>query len=167
MPMLIETSIKIECFSPKYQKGVEELVLPIQNDEMGVMITKEEQPDLIGVEEFFLHDNGNFWVALDRDRVIGTIGLVDIGNREFALRKMFVDKDYPGKEKGVAHTLLNRAFEWCRAHQASAIYLGTTYKYLAAHRFYEKNGFVELQKEQLPEAFPVCHVDRVFYAYKF
>jgi GNAT superfamily N-acetyltransferase len=165
--MLTETSVKIECFSPQYQKGVEELVLPIQNDEMGVIISKEEQPDLIGVEEFFQHDNGNFWVALDGDRVIGTIGLVDIGNREFALRKMFVDKQYRGKEKGVAHALLQRAFEWCRSHHAAAIYLGTTYKYLAAHRFYEKNGFVELQKEELPESFPICHVDRIFYTYKF
>jgi N-acetylglutamate synthase-like GNAT family acetyltransferase len=165
--MLTETSMKIERFSPQHQKGVEDLVLPIQNHEMGVKISREEQPDLIGVEEFFFHHDGNFWVALDHNSVIGTIGLADIGNRRFALRKMFVHKDHRGKEKGVSHSLLNRAFEWCREHEARTIYLGTTDKYLAAHRFYEKNGFVEISKEELPESFPLCHVDRIFYAYRF
>jgi N-acetylglutamate synthase-like GNAT family acetyltransferase len=165
--MLNETSIKIERFSQKHQKSVEELVLPIQNDEMGVKISKEEQPDLVGVEAFFLHDNGNFWVALDGDRVVGTLGLVDIGNHQFALRKMFVHKNYRGKEKGVSHSLLKSAFEWCLQHQASDIFLGTTNKYLAAHRFYEKNGFVEVFKDDLPKSFPLCHVDTIFYRYMF
>jgi hypothetical protein len=33
----------------------------------------------------------------------------------------------------------------------------------AAHRFYEKNGFVEIAKEQLPESFPLMRVDNRFF----
>jgi hypothetical protein len=43
------------------------------------------------------------------------------------------------------------------------VYLGTTPLYLAAHRFYEKSGFVEIKREELPEGFPVMEVDRKFY----
>lgn len=34
---------------------------------------------------------------------------------------------------------------------------------LAAHRFYEKNGFRELARSELPERFPVMAVDSKFY----
>jgi hypothetical protein len=43
------------------------------------------------------------------------------------------------------------------------LYLGTTAKYLAAHRFYEKNGFREIARTALPESFPVMAVDTKFY----
>jgi len=33
----------------------------------------------------------------------------------------------------------------------------------AAHRFYERNGFTRVGKEQLPAAFPLMKVDDTFY----
>jgi predicted N-acetyltransferase YhbS len=44
------------------------------------------------------------------------------------------------------------------------IFLGTTDKFLAAHRFYEKHGFTEVAKETLPVSFPLMAVDSRFYA---
>ena len=41
--------------------------------------------------------------------------------------------------------------------------MNATEKFLAAHRFYEKNGFIELQKVALPKAFPIMAVDSKFY----
>jgi predicted N-acetyltransferase YhbS len=41
--------------------------------------------------------------------------------------------------------------------------LGTTAKFLAAHRFYEKNGFREIAQTELPASFPVMTVDTKFY----
>jgi hypothetical protein len=43
------------------------------------------------------------------------------------------------------------------------IYLGTTEKFLAAHRFYERNGFGLIESSELPPAFPVMAVDTRFY----
>ncbi|KPB55416.1 Acetyltransferase [Pseudomonas coronafaciens pv. oryzae] len=43
------------------------------------------------------------------------------------------------------------------------IFLGTTDKFLAAHRFYEKHGFREIAKEALPASFPLIAVDSKFY----
>jgi hypothetical protein len=43
------------------------------------------------------------------------------------------------------------------------IFLGTTPHFLAAHRFYEKNGFCEIAKSALPASFPVMEIDTKFY----
>ncbi|MGO7422080.1 GNAT family N-acetyltransferase, partial [Rhizobium ruizarguesonis] len=45
-------------------------------------------------------------------------------------------------------------------------FLGTTDKFVAAHRFYEKNGFTEIAKSALPRTFPLMAVDSKFYRYK-
>lgn len=161
--MLTKSAVEIKPFSPERQDAVEKLVLPIQQVEFGVKITREEQPDLMDIAGTFQHGNGNFWTALDRDSVVGTIGVVDISNNQVALKKMFVAKDFRGKELGVSQLLMNTALAWCKQKGVSAIYLGTTAKMYAAHRFYEKNGFIELTTEQLPPNFPIVSVDTKFY----
>lgn len=45
----------------------------------------------------------------------------------------------------------------------TAVYLGTTAKFLAAHRFYEKNRFDLVDAADLPQSFPRMAVDTRFY----
>ena len=78
--------------------------------------------------------------------MIGSITLIDIGNSQCALRKMFVIKEYRGKDKGIAQQLLDTVFEWCKLKNIREIYLGTISILHAAQRFYEKNGFHEVPK---------------------
>jgi N-acetylglutamate synthase-like GNAT family acetyltransferase len=58
---------------------------------------------------------------------------------------------------------LDTLLEWARVSGLNDIYLGTTDKFLAAHRFYEKHGFAPVDVETLPETFPVMAVDSKFY----
>ena len=160
MPIII-----INKYTPIYQKDVVGLVLSIQQQEFNIPITLEDQPDLQNIEHFFQNGNGNFWVATIDNKVIGTISLVDIGNQQVALRKMFVQENYRGKAFGIGQALLNTVFEWSKEKRLTHIFLGTTEKYLAAHRFYEKNGFIEIAKVDLPKSFPVMQVDTKFYQY--
>lgn len=76
---------------------------------------------------------------------------------------MFVDKPLSGKHVGVAHALLDAAIAWCLQKQVRSIYIGTTVSYLAAHCFYEKNEFIQIDMTQLPKEFPVMSVDSKFY----
>jgi GNAT superfamily N-acetyltransferase len=159
--------MKIAEYSDKFKEQVIALILSIQRDELGVKITVNDQPDLQDICHFYQVGNGNFWIALDEQQVGGTIALIDIGNREVVLRKMFVSPAFRGKEKGAAQLLMNRVFEWCRQKKIDAIYLGTIDIMKAAHRFYEKNGFTRIEKEGLPPGFPLMKVDNVFYKYSF
>nr|MBL8412667.1 GNAT family N-acetyltransferase [Dechloromonas sp.] len=153
----------IEPFLPEHAAGVVSLILPIQQAEFGIPITLQGQPDLLDIPGFYQHGYGNFWIALDAGKVVGSIALLDIGNGQGALRKMFVAATHRGAGQGVAKALLETLIAWCRAHGVGEIYLGTTDKFLAAHRFYEKNGFRELPCSELPERFPVMAVDSKFY----
>ncbi len=159
------SEVSIEIYTDINKKDVADLILHIQNAEFGIPITLELQPDLNEIPGFYQTNSGNFWIAKIDDKIIGTISLLDIGNRKAALRKMFVDKDYRGKEFGVGQRLLNTLVDWTRRKGFTEIFLGTTEKFIAAQRFYEKNGFKEIEKQELPEAFPVMEVDIKFYRF--
>jgi len=156
--------VQIVPFSPDHAEGVVSLILPIQQSEFEIPITLEGQPDLQDIVGFYQHGAGNFWVAVDEGSVVGTLALLDIGNRQAALRKMFVARSHRGPGHSVAKELLGTLLAWCQAQGVREIFLGTTAKFLAAHRFYEKHGFRELAKEALPENFPLMAVDTKFYA---
>lgn len=157
--------IEIVPFSDHHLSGVVDVILPIQQSEFGIPITLDAQPDLLDIPNFFQKGSGNFWVALHGSEVVGTIALLDIGNGQGALRKMFVKEPFRGSMHGVAQRLLQVLLDWCKNHDIGEIYLGTTAKFLAAHRFYEKNGFTEIAPSKLPDAFPIMSVDTKFYKY--
>jgi len=158
--------ITIQEYTHEYQDKVIELILCVQRNEYNIPITKEDQPDLSAIPAFYQTKSGNFWLAICGQEVVGTIALIDIGNRQGALRKMFVDAAYRGKMYNTAELLLNTCISWAGEHGMQEIYLGTTEKFRAAHRFYEKNGFMQIAKESLPAAFPLMKVDTRFYLRK-
>jgi N-acetylglutamate synthase-like GNAT family acetyltransferase len=158
-------AVNIEPYTDIYKNAVADLILHIQTEEFKIPITIQQQPDLNEIPNFYQVHNGNFWVARIDDKVIGTIALLDIGNHTTALRKMFVDKDYRGKEFAVAQNLLNSLLAWARHKGITGIFLGTTEKFTRAQRFYERNGFVEISKQELPGKFPVMEVDVKFYQF--
>ncbi|RFU69272.1 GNAT family N-acetyltransferase [Peribacillus saganii] len=161
----METKIEVKEYTSGYQSQVVDLILHIQQQEYGIPITKEDQPDLFNIENFYQKENGNFWVAVSDERVVGTIALLDIGNHQGALRKVFVAKEFRGKVHKTAILLLNKVFEWGRKKEVNEIFLGTTLQFVAAHRFYEKHGFEEITAEELPAAFPILKIDKKFYRY--
>jgi len=159
--------VKIVEHSLQYEQDVISLILNIQQNEFGVPVTLKDQPDLLKVKDFYQQGKGNFWVAVEDEKLIGTIALVDMKDGNVALRKMFVEAASRGKEKGIAALLLQKAFDWCNDKKIQNIYLGTVEVLKASHRFYEKNGFVRVEIKNLPASFPRMPVDTIFYRYSF
>ena len=157
--------ISIVPFLPQHTTQVIHLIVTIQQKEFELPITAKDQPDLHDIPGFYRKGRGNFWVALDQQKVAGTIALIDLGDGQAALRKMFVERGYRGESYGTAKQLLGTLLDWAQQHGMKEIYLGTTAKFLAAHRFYEKNGFAEIFMGDLPERFPIMKVDTKFYRY--
>jgi len=150
-------------FIKPYEKQVIDLIVGIQHGEFGVNITAEDQPDLKNISNFYQNNNGNFWIAIIDNEVLGTISLVDIGNQQVGLRKMFVKNGYRGQPLFIGQKLLETVYDWCYLKNIKQIYLGTVAHYYAAHRFYEKNGFVRIEKNQLPHKFHLMDADNLFY----
>lgn len=153
---------KVEVFTGEFKKQVVDLVLTIQQ-EFKIPVILADQIDLHDVSGFYQQGVGNFWVALLNGKVVGTIAVMDIGNQQVALRKMFVEQSLRGKDFGIGQALLEEVFSYCAKLGLKEIYLGTTTFFLAAHRFYEKNGFREIEIDQLPESFSPMPCDTKFY----
>ncbi len=155
--------VTIEVYRPEWNLQVIALILKIQREEFGVPITLEQQPDLNSIKEFYQKGTGNFWVALYNDKVIGTIALIDIGNNQVALRKMFVDADYRGGEFRTGQVLLEESLRWMKKTGCNEVFLGTLDVFKAAQKFYRRNGFEEIAKSDLPPTFPAMKLDNTFF----
>ena len=77
---------------------------------------------------------------------------------------MFVKKNFAEKS-GVHHISCSKQqFRGLRI-KAEGYLLRNDSEILAAHRFYEKNGFESVSIDELPKSFPVLQVDKKFYRY--
>lgn len=161
--VLSNMPVTIRTFHPDDQDAVVRHVLAIQNDEFDIPVTAAEQPDLRDVVSHYLYPGGNFWVAAAESGVVGTIGLLNIGAGDVALRKMFVAPAFRGREHAVGARLLGAATEWATRSGFRRILLGTVDQFQAAQRFYEKHGFTVILKSALPDHFPRMRLDTRFY----
>lgn len=141
---------KVVPFSAAYQAGVIDVILPIQKSEFGISIVLEDQPDLRDIPGVYQRGSGNFWITLADDQVVGTISLLDIGSAQGTLCKLFVRAECRGPHHQIARSLFGTLTEWCHEKQIRQVFLGTTASFVAAHRFYGKSGFAEIQKAGLP-----------------
>ncbi|KOP38188.1 N-acetyltransferase [Flavobacterium sp. WLB] len=153
---------KIKLIENQYSNVIVDLILNIQQKEFNVPITIEDQPDLLTIDDFYYASGGGFWGAFIKEELVGTIALVKFSDTEAAIRKMFVKKEYRGKEFSIAQKLLETLISYCKENGINDIYLGTVSILEAALRFYEKNDFVRIEKEKLPKAFPLMAPDNVF-----
>jgi len=158
--------MEIVPFEPAFEDDVVALIVGIQRGEFEIDIDEARQPDLREIPTFYQTGAGNFWVALHERTVVGTIALLDIGAGQGALRKMFVHADHRGAASGVARGLLETLFAWAAEQGVKDVFLGTTPFFHAAHRFYEKNGFEEIDRAALPASFPIMEVDTRFYRWR-
>ena len=154
-------TIKIKEYCGLYDDEIVSTILTIQTKEFGLPITKEDQPDICNIKDFYQKGNGNFWLAIYNDKVVGTQGLLDIGNNQAVLRKLFVNKDF--RKIGITSLLYKETLKWAKEKNFNQIFLGTTDFFTVAHKVYEKYGFTEISKSELPPTFPVMKVDTKFF----
>ncbi|AFK02607.1 GCN5-related N-acetyltransferase [Emticicia oligotrophica DSM 17448] len=143
----------IQTYTESYQKQVETLVLGVQNDEFGLGLTAQDQPDLPNIAEFY--KNGCFWIALNNEnQVMGTIGIEPLTDGQAVLRKMFLDKSMRGdKDENLAQRLFETLLQYAKEKGYEALWLDTPPPAKAAHRFYERNGFDLMPPESAPSSY--------------
>ncbi|MFD1605584.1 GNAT family N-acetyltransferase [Flavobacterium artemisiae] len=154
--------MRIQPIQNEFEKEIIDLILNIQQKEFNVPVTLEDQPDLMEIENFYYQPGGIFLGAFIDEKLVGTIALVRFSEKAGAIRKMFVKKEFRGKEFGIAQQLLEQLITFSKENDIKDLYLGTVTILQAALRFYEKNGFETIAKESLPPDFPLMKPDNVF-----
>jgi|SRR6187402_299803 len=159
----MEATLTIRPIHNEYCEQIIDIILSIQQKEFGLPITIDQQPDLRDIDTNYHAGGGNFWGAFVGDELVGTIALINTGHNAGCIRKMFVKKEYRGKEWGTAQKLLDVLLQFCRDIQITDVQLGTVEQLKAAHRFYERNGFKQIAMNELPSYFPLMLTDNMFY----
>lgn len=154
--------VVIEQIKNEYSAAVIDIILPIQQIEFNVAITLEDQPDLLDIESNYYQTGGGFWGAKVDGELVGTIALIKFSDDSAAIRKMFVKKEFRGKEFKIAQSLLDGLISYCEKEGIDHLYLGTVSILQAALRFYERNGFLPIEKADLPLSFPLMSADNTF-----
>ncbi|MBM7569047.1 GNAT family N-acetyltransferase [Paenibacillus sacheonensis] len=152
-----------KTYEERYKKEIVDLILHVQNSEFELNINIDEQSDILDIPTHYLANGGNFWVALNEaNEVIGSIGLQQLTNDTYVLKKFFIYKDYRGK--GYSVGLFNELVHYAKSHGIRTVILDTPAIALRSHRFYEKNGFKEIAKPDLPV--PYAYPDRFSLLYR-
>ncbi|HWL79892.1 MAG TPA: GNAT family N-acetyltransferase [Roseomonas sp.] len=100
-----------------------------------------EVPELRALASYFAKAGGAVWAGEADGRLAGMVATRPLGSdRAWEICKMYVEKAQRGT--GLAHALISRAEEHARQHGAERMVLWTDTRFEAAHRFYEKRGYV-------------------------
>lgn len=123
-------------FDPKFSNQAKSFILGILEDEFN--LRGIERPDLDDIKSAYQTGKGNFWVAIENGRVIGTIALLDCGDNRGYLKRMYVSREYRGM--GLAKDLLDALARFARASGFKEVYCGTAETMAAANKFYREVG---------------------------
>ncbi|MBO1080760.1 GNAT family N-acetyltransferase [Roseomonas haemaphysalidis] len=100
-----------------------------------------EVPELRALHSYFGKAGGRVWVAEEGGRIVGMVATRPLGSdHAWEICKMYVEKSQRGT--GLAHRLLGGAEAHAMAEGAERLVLWTDTRFDAAHRFYEKRGYV-------------------------
>lgn len=138
-------------FKAKQQAELTDFVLRIQNGEFGLGFENGEQKDLLNTTEFY--NGGGFWIAQFENRIVGCIGLQKLNPNIGVLRKMFVQKELRGKELNIAQKLFEELKQEAINLDFNKILLDTPSVAKASHHFYQRNGFIEIERNEIPEEY--------------
>lgn len=140
---------EIVAYSGGRDREIREMVLRIQNEETGLDLSLDDQPDLYDIGQAY--KGGGFWVALARGQIVGSIGLMPFGDRG-VLKKFFIEAGFRGAA-GPAKALFACVLEESHRLGLREIFLDTPAVAHRSHAFYRKQGFVEMDKSRLPVAY--------------
>lgn len=150
---MLNSTIEIVPFKEEYQQEVDWLIETISKEFLEPISANNIKNTLLP-PDFYL-------VAVDENKVVGTLTITRLKNNNSVLRKMFLHKNYRGQ--GIAQLLLQNIIDWALSNNSKTIYLGTMTQFKTAQIFYEKNYFERISIELLPKDFPINPLDNIFY----
>lgn len=151
--------LRVAEYEPCHQSGIDRMMEGIAAEYDQAI----SGPQSVKILEAYQKPDQRYWVALDAEKVVGTVGLILLSDGNAVLKRMMTDQAYRGAGTGLASLLLNTALGWGKAHGCRTLYLGTMAQFQAAQRFYLKNGCVEVPVEALPADMPLNPIDVLHY----
>jgi len=106
----------------------------------------EVKPKKIELDNGLLEKDGILYVAEDKGKIIGSVGIKRQKRGIARLKKMYVAKNY--RKKGLGQKLYDKAESFAEKQGYKNIILSTTSQMKEAIAFYSKNGFKYYRKNK-------------------
>jgi len=139
------SSLKLIKFTPKYTNQVKSLVFKVMRE-----LRPDEDPtkeprhkDLDKIENIY-KNRGRFWIFIDKDRVVGSVAVLEKSFKKAMLKSLFLEKSYRGKKTG--KYLLQHAIKFCMKKGYQELELITSHHTSVAIKLFEKFGFFDLAR---------------------
>lgn len=101
----VTTGTAIVEYQPLHQPGVDLMMNGIASE----FAEPVNGPQSTRLHEVYQLPEQKFWVALDGEKVVGTVGLVLLPCHNAVLKRMMTDRAYRGRSTGLATRLLQTA----------------------------------------------------------
>ena len=111
--------------------------------------------DVLNIQETYLKNGGEFFVAFLNNKVVGMGGLVKMDNQTAEIMRLRVNIDY--QRQGIGTLILNSLIKRAKELGYKRIVLDTTENMHAAKHLYEKYGFKEFKRGR------AAHLESIFY----
>ncbi len=123
-------------------EGIISLIGGVFAEYEGVILDVDgEAPELRRIASWAADAGGDFWVAERTGRIVGTCGLTPAKDpRGIELRKLYVHRSE--RESGLGSLFAARCEAAARSRGASFVELWSDVKFVTAHRFYERRGYL-------------------------
>lgn len=96
---------------------------------------KKELIDLNNIEEYY---KGNFWIAIDNRKIIGSIGLL-VNSSIGEIKRLYISSDY--RRKGIGTLLYHHLEQTAKNMKIKELQLSAGINLENAHNFYKKMGY--------------------------
>ena len=149
---------------PRYSRGVYELVVFEEKHARGVValigaifaeyrLTFEPSgydADLTRIREVYRGSGGEFWVLVDGERVVGTVGVVPVPDGAIEIKRVYLEASLRGQ--GWGRTLVQHAIDWAVARGCTRAILWSDVHFTRSHGMYEKLGFTRVGIRECDDA---------------
>ena len=105
------------------------------------ILEESDKKDLLNPNKI-IHNGGQVFFALENQKVIGTVAMINSSDDRFELAKMTVQEDFRGK--GIANMLMDECLKFAKENKANEIFLISNDSLTIARNLYDKYGFKEI-----------------------
>ena len=105
------------------------------------ILEESDKKDLLNPDKI-VNNGGQVFFALEKQKVIGTVAMINSSDNRFELAKMTVQEDFRGK--GIANMLMDECLKFAKENKANEIFLISNDSLTIARNLYDKYGFKEV-----------------------
>lgn len=144
----MEEAVTIRAYKPRDDAAVWNLHREgMETTPEYLEVAPKYEDDLHHIEDVYLTPGSNFWVAEADGTLVGMAAIQRVDAATGRVRRTRVTAAC--RRQGIARQLLNTPERFCREQGYRRVILDTTEQQTAAHRLYERAGFVRIGERSL------------------